>query len=150
MQKSKRWIRPVNIIGDRVQKVVLGFYIGTIVFALLLLANIIETDNFISVPSLTVYFLLVLTVFDIFLFVYFLHWITQSFRYEKLIQRIHDRTGKTLDKLNKNSNTGYCTGETIAGEEVVSRQSGYFQGFDEKNCWNWLTSMRYKYKCYIL
>jgi uncharacterized membrane protein len=121
-----------NIIGDRVQKVVLGFYIGTIVFALFLLTNISESNSTFGVPTLTVYFLLVLTVFDIFLFVYFLHYITQSFRYEQLIQRIHNRTSQTLDKLDKSHNTDFSKGETIQGQEVLSRESGYYQGFDEK------------------
>jgi len=61
-----------NIIGDKVQKFILGFYIGTIVFSLFLLTNISETGNGVNVPSLSVYFLLLLTMFDIFLFIYFL------------------------------------------------------------------------------
>ena len=120
-----------NIIGDRVQKFILGFYIGTIVFALFLLTSISETQNAINVPSLSVYFLLVLTVFDIFLFIYFLHYITQSFRYEQLIQRIHNRSIATLNRLAKNrkSKSGVDTVEN--GVEILSAESGYFQGFDE-------------------
>ncbi len=121
-----------NIIGDRVQKVVLGFYIGAIVFALFLLTNISETESDTNVPSLSVYLLLVLTVFDIFLFVYFLHYITQSFRYEQLIQRIHKRAVRTLKKLTDNNSSAYTAGDNLKGHEILSPESGYYQGFDEK------------------
>lgn len=121
-----------NIIGDRVQKVVLGFYIGTIVFALFLLINISETGSTANVPSLSVYFLLVLTLFDIFLFIYFLHYITQSLQYEQLIQRIHKRAGTKLEKMANNTASVYKKGNKNKGQEILSRESGYYQGFDEK------------------
>lgn len=120
-----------NIIADRVQKVVLGFYIGTIVFALFLLTNINETGSTADVPSLSVYFLLVLTLFDIFLFIYFLQYINESLRYEQLIQRIRKRAGRTLEKMANNTAPGYKKGNN-KGQEILSRESGYYQGFDEK------------------
>jgi uncharacterized membrane protein len=121
-----------NIIGDRVQKCILGFYIGTIVFSLFLSTNISETGNDINVPSLSVHFLLVLTMIDIFLFIYFLHHITQSFRYEQLIQRIHNRTTNTLIKLTKDKQASIDSNSLEDGQQILSDQSGYYQGFDEK------------------
>lgn len=97
-----------------------------------MLTSISETDDATNVPSLTVYLLLMFTVFDIFLFIYFLHYITQSFRYEQLIQRIHNKTTETLEKLAKNNNTYYGKGVEIEGNEIASQQSGYYQGFNEK------------------
>lgn len=122
-----------NIIGDRVQKLVLSFYIGTIIFSLFLLTNISEQERAGNLPVLSVYFLLLLTITDIFLFVYFLHHITQSFRYEQLIQRIHNRTTGTLDKLDRNSSRGQLKDEQQSGREIHSPQSGYYQGFDQKH-----------------
>jgi uncharacterized membrane protein len=121
-----------NIIGDKVQKFILGFYIGTIVFSLFLLTNISETENGVNVPSLSVYFLLLLTMFDIFLFIYFLHYITQSFRYEQLIQRIHKRTTTTLTKLAYDNKASTDLNRLENGIQIVSDRSGYYQGFDEK------------------
>lgn len=121
-----------NIIGDRVQKIVLSFYIGTIVFSLFLLTNISEKVYAEKSPSLSVYFLLVLTVTDIFLFVYFLHHITQSFRYEQLIQRIYKRASGTLEKLDRNGRAGHIENEYLKANIVLSQQTGYYQGFDEK------------------
>ncbi|WP_256006903.1 DUF2254 domain-containing protein [Pedobacter deserti] len=120
-----------NIIGDRVQKVILSFYIGTIVFSLFLLANINDSETDLFVPSISVYLLVLLTIADIFLFVYFLHYFTQSFRYEQLIQRIHLRTSRSLERVAKNTHASIVPAAEIHGQQILSPQSGYFQGFDE-------------------
>lgn len=85
-----------KLIGNRFQQVVLGFYIGTIVYSLFLLSTIRDIDSGIYVPSLSTYLLILLTVGDIFLFIYFLHYITQSVKYEIIISRIHSQTKKVL------------------------------------------------------
>jgi uncharacterized membrane protein len=121
-----------RLIADRFQKVVLGVYIGTIVYSLFLLSNISEADKEIKVPSLSVYLLLVLTVFNIFLFVYFLHYITQSFRYEQIIRRIHNSTITSLKKYSSQKGRSIIKDVSIEGIEVLARESGYFQGFSLK------------------
>ena len=61
-----------NMIENRFQQIILGFYIGTTVYALCLLSTIRDTENGIYVPALSIYLLILLTVVDIFLFIYFL------------------------------------------------------------------------------
>ncbi|MBD0365081.1 MAG: DUF2254 domain-containing protein [Flavisolibacter sp.] len=118
-----------NLIGNRFQKMVLGFYIGTIIYALLLLSNISEKEQN-KVPSLSIYLLIVAAIFNIFLFVYFLHYITQSFRYEQLIQRIHNRTDDTLKRYATDIGTITDVPDK-EGEEIVAEASGYFQDFSK-------------------
>ena len=129
-----------SIIGDKVQKIILSFYIGTIIFSLFLLINISETDSAVNIPSLSIYFLLVLTISDIFLFVYFLHHITQSFRYEQLIQRIHNQAINALKQLNQHKNVQAVTNTPVNEHEIPSFQSGYFQGFNEERLLKLTTS----------
>ena len=123
-----------NIIADKKQKVVLGFYVGTIIYSLFLLSNISEAEEGTYTPSLSVYILLALTVIDIFLFVYFLHYITQAIRYEQLIQRIHKRTLHSFRNVFYGQKHAVhpegAVGEN--GELILSRESGYFQGFSAK------------------
>ncbi|MBA9078799.1 DUF2254 domain-containing protein [Rufibacter quisquiliarum] len=88
-----------SMIGNRFQQWVLGFYIGTIVYALFLLSTIRDIDSGVHVPALSVYLLIFLTVVDIFLFIYFLHYITQSVKYDTIIERIHRQTKNSLEKL---------------------------------------------------
>jgi uncharacterized membrane protein len=128
-----------NIIGARVQKIVLGFYTGTLVFTLFVLTNISD-DSTASVPSLSIYFLLILTVFDIFLFIYFLHSITHAFRYEQQIQSLH---GKTVQMLEKLANDKRSCGTTLTLKkrtQILSAESGYYQGFDHTRMLNYAQS----------
>lgn len=85
-----------SMIGNRFQQVVLGCYIGTIIYSLFLLSTIRDISSGVYVPALSIYLLLLLTVIDIFLFIYFLHYVTQSVKYETVIQRIHHQTLHTL------------------------------------------------------
>ena len=60
-----------SMISNRFQQIVLGFYIGTIVYALFLLSTIRDVDSGIYIPALSIYLLILMTVIDIFLFIYF-------------------------------------------------------------------------------
>ena len=120
-----------KLIGNRFQQFILGFYIGTIVYSLFLLSTIRDIDKGIYVPSLSTYLLILLTVLDIFLFIYFLHYITQSVKYEIIIDRIHDQTKKSLrhscrldieDEV-RPAESGYA---------LAAPTSGILTGFDRK------------------
>ena len=121
-----------QLIGNRFHQIVLGFYIGTIVYALFLLSTIRDIDTGIYVPALSVYLLIGLTIIDVFLFIYFIHYITQSIKYETIIQRVYDQTHQALK--------AYCTlkapvsnfDQNVANYELKATDSGYFQGFNQK------------------
>lgn len=126
-----------TLIGNRFQQIVLGFYIGTIVYSFFLLSTIKDRDEY-SIPGLSIYLLIFLTIIDIFLFVYFLHYITQSVKYDNLIRRIYKVTRAGLEK--------HCTLTDSNDHEVqtqleqdrkwityLSEKSGYLQGSREEN-----------------
>lgn len=120
-----------KLIGNRFQQAVLGIYIGTIVFALFLLSTVRDIDAHIYIPVLSTYLLIVITVFDIFLFIYFIHYITQSVKYEVIINRIYEDTKSVMDnefKVNDKTND-----TTEVGDEhiIAIPTSGIFEGFDE-------------------
>lgn len=102
-----------QLIGNRFQQVVLGIYIGTILFALLLLTTIREGDTGNSVPAISTYTLILIALLDIFLFIYFLHYITRSVKYEVIIQRIHTETIAAM-KAQLNGNVPEATVEPTA------------------------------------
>ncbi len=118
-----------KLISNRFQQIVLGFYIGTIVYALFLLSTIRDIDSGVNVPAISTYLLIALTVVDIFLFIYFLHYVTQSVKFETIINRIYIDTKKALKK--------YCTETAIMGDlpemnngiKINAPESGIYQGF---------------------
>jgi uncharacterized membrane protein len=118
-----------SLISNRFQQTVLGVYLGTIVYALSLLSTVRDVDTGIYVPALSIYLLIFFTIADIFLFIYFIHYVTQSVKYEVIIQRVHDETRNALDQ--------YCSKPAAipqerpddAGMMLPAESSGYYQGF---------------------
>lgn len=117
-----------SLIGNRLQQVILGFYIGTIVYALFLLSSIRDIDAGVHIPALSVYLLMTLTIADIFLFIYFLHYVTQSVKYETIIHRVHKQTLKSMQEANKG--TAITNDTVVYNHEIEAPVAGYFQGFD--------------------
>lgn len=116
-----------NLIGNRSQQWVLGTYLGTIVYALFLLTSIRDIDSGTSIPALSIYLLILLTIVDIFVFIYFLHFITQSVKYQTLIRNIEKETHAALTK-DQTSFSGHATW-TPNGKrwEIRCPAAGYFQ-----------------------
>ncbi len=121
------------MIGNRFQQVVLGFYIGTIVYALFILSTIRDVASGIYIPALSVYTLIGLTIIDIFLFIYFLHFITQSVKYQVVISKVHSRTVHSLKRLPEVTSylRKFNIPETYKKTSLTLEISGYYQSFDE-------------------
>jgi uncharacterized membrane protein len=121
-----------KLIGNRFQQIVLGVYIGTIIYTFFMFSTIRDTGDSFQIPSLSIFILTVLTVFDIFLFIYFLHFITQSVKYDVIINRIESAT---FDGMKE-----FCIAENEVKEEtefhsmstIHAKRSGIFEGFDTK------------------
>lgn len=126
-----------RLIGNRFQQTVLGIYIGTIVYGLFLLSTIRDINTGIYVPALSTYLLIALTIVDIFLFIYFLHYITNSVKYETIINGIYKNT---IQLINKVESTKEVQFEKAAGFEeqqlLYTSRSGFYAGFHQKSLLN--------------
>ncbi|MEO6490484.1 MAG: DUF2254 domain-containing protein [Ferruginibacter sp.] len=129
-QMSNRMLS--SMIGNLFQQIILGFYIGTIVYALLLLSSIRDIDSGIYVPALSIYLLLLLTVGDIFLFIYFLHYVTQSVKFETIIERVHKKTLGTLNRICTIEYPQVYSAPELKGQTISMFSSDYYQGFNTR------------------
>ena len=120
-----------NLIGNRFQQIVLGVYIGTIVYSLFLLSTIRDIDSGLYIPALSIYVLIGLTIGDIFLFIYFLHYITNSVRYETIIQRIYRMTVNSMEKTCRLGTPPTSQTFLTNGVEILAPECGIFQGADK-------------------
>jgi uncharacterized membrane protein len=120
-----------KLISNRFQQVVLGFYIGTIVYALSLLSTIRNVNAGIHVPAISTYLLIALTILDIFLFIYFLHYITNSVKFETIIHRIYKETAEALEKNTKHLDVSPPILAPADGKPIGAYKSGLFQGFEK-------------------
>lgn len=120
-----------SMIANRFQQIVLGFYIGTIVYSLLLLTTIKDTSSGIYVPVLSIYLLIFLTVIDIFLFIYFLNYVTQTVKYETVINRVWKKTKETLKKECIENKSSPVFWEGMSSILLKTERSDYFQNFQK-------------------
>ena len=126
-----------SMIENRFQQVILGIYIGTIVYALFLLSTIRDISSGIYVPALSIYLLILLTVIDIFLFIYFLDYVTQTVKYETVIDRVKKQTFQSMEKDFEPIKEELPTWENLPFQEIKVQKSGYFQGFNEQKLVNY-------------
>ncbi|MBU0697121.1 MAG: DUF2254 domain-containing protein [Bacteroidetes bacterium] len=120
-----------KLIGNRFQQIVLGIYIGTIVYAFFLLSTIRDIDSGLYIPSLSIYLLIVFTIFDIFLFIYFLHYITQSVKYEVIIRRIFDNTLEVMKSNCLKTEESSTEIKIENGIKIFSHKSGIYERCEE-------------------
>jgi uncharacterized membrane protein len=129
-QMSNRTLE--SMISNRFHQFILGFYIGSIVYALSLLTTIRDIESGIYVPALSIYLLLLVTVTDIFLFIYFLHYVTQQVKFETIIKRIHEQSLLSLKKSCDEKFVLHFSPSSSKSQIVSIPESNYFQGFSEK------------------
>ncbi|SFT52184.1 Uncharacterized membrane protein [Algoriphagus locisalis] len=135
-----------KLIGNRFQQTVLGIYIGTIIYTFFLFSTIRETGDSFQIPSLSIFLLTVITVFDIFLFIYFLHYITQSVKYNVIIDRIKSSTFDGMKAFCKENEEVKDRPEFATKSIVRAHRSGIFEGFNDKEMKDFLT----KSKCSMM
>ena len=121
-----------SMIENRFQQIILGFYIGTIVYALFLLSTIRDINSGIYVPALSIYLLIILTVIDIFLFIYFLDYVTKTVKYETVIHRVQEQTIASMKEKFEDLKEDTDFRSHLPGIEIRANESNYFQGFNEK------------------
>lgn len=120
-----------SMIENRFQQIILGIYIGTIVYAFFLLSTIRDLSSGVNIPALSIYLLLLLTIIDIFLFIYFLDYVTSTVKYETVIDRVRNQTMSTMKREFKKEEIGVRLWENLPFTEIKADQSGYFQSFNQ-------------------
>lgn len=129
-QMSNRMLE--GMIANRFQQFVLGIYIGSIVYALSLLTTIRDVNSGIYVPALSIYLLLLITIADIFIFIYFLHYVTQSVKYQTIISRVHSHTRASLERSSLEESLTAVVIPKWNCQTIYMEHSGYYQGFDQR------------------
>jgi uncharacterized membrane protein len=85
-----------GLISDKGHQKTLGFYLGTILYSLLLITSI-EQNSTTRVPSLGVLICLSLGIACLGLFVHFIHSISRSIQVEYILNNLYHTTRKKLD-----------------------------------------------------
>lgn len=134
-QFSPRILR--GFTGDRGNQVVLGAFISTFAYSLLVLRSVrsATSDGQIFVPSASVSLAIVLALLSIASLIYFFHHATRTIQASVVIDRVAQDTfrlvERELDIAAERSNYAGLTLASTPDVEVSSATSGYVTGLDE-------------------
>jgi uncharacterized membrane protein len=85
-----------GLISSRFHQVVLGVYIGTIIYSLIIIINIDSPDIEYSVPSFGVFLSMIMAIICLGLFVYFIHSISQKIQVDNILGAISSNTSRAI------------------------------------------------------
>ncbi|WP_375579762.1 DUF2254 domain-containing protein [Marivirga tractuosa] len=89
-----------GLISNRFHQMVLGVYLGTIIFSLLLIVNIDAPDREFQVPSLGILISMILSFICLGLFVYFIHSISEKIQVDNILNDLKKSTYKAIQESN--------------------------------------------------
>lgn len=119
-----------GLISKKGHQLVLGLYLGTIAYLMIVLINIGKDTFKNEVPDLAVLIGIVATLGCLIAFIYFIHSISQHIQAGNIIQNLYEETS---EQLQEEINGSYCAHSpaTQGWQVLKSPKTGYFQGIDE-------------------
>jgi uncharacterized membrane protein len=84
---------------DRRNQIVLGTFVATFLYCLLVLRNVLGTEDSSFVPHLSVAFGALFAIASVAVLIYFMHHIAASFRIETLLADLAAETRSAVDRL---------------------------------------------------
>lgn len=119
-----------GLISDKVHQIILGLYMGTIMYNIFTLFSVEPGDKEYSLPGLSILIGIGLTIFCLALFIYFIHNISQSIQINNILDRIFDAAHDRLELIIENereSTIPESFPDTSHWHSYTAKTSGYFQ-----------------------
>lgn len=156
-QYSPRVLR--NFMRDRVNQVVMGYFVSVFAYCLIVLGTIRGTDEQKFVPATAVLAGLLLALGGVAALIFFIHHIAESLQTGTIVRHIFHETGKAIDDLfpddfgdpidnpaKAEAALRYSDEETGPRQAgwipVLSDQTGYLQRIDTDGLLRWATKHR--------
>ncbi len=116
-----------GLINNRSNQYILGVYIGSILYLLIVLLQVADYDEY-NIPHLAILFGILTSMYCLVLFVQFIHSISTSVKISSIIERIYTSTKKQIeDKKNVNNINFIIKMEIGEWFPYSLPKSGYFQ-----------------------
>ncbi|WP_186756896.1 DUF2254 domain-containing protein [Echinicola salinicaeni] len=137
-----------NFMHDRINQVVLGSYIATFTYCLLVLRAVKSDGEMAFIPNISITFAIVLAIVNILLLVVFIHHISVNIQADQVISNVNlnlRRNFKRLFPKEENGNDlSEIDEEKLSGKksslkeklEVYAQESGYLQSVDHTGLFN--------------
>lgn len=126
-----------GLISSKSHQYVLGTYIGTILFCLIVLINVYKPNEKSSLPVVAILLAIFLGVLCLGMFVYFIHNISTSIQASNVIFRIFSDTRRDLEELQAEENRELQMDKAfktpVVEHPIFSDQTGYLQGISQES-----------------
>lgn len=133
-----------NFMYVRLNQIVLGAYVSTYLFCLLVLNAVKDGDDYIFIPSLSILASIIAAIINIILLIVFIHQIAISIQADKVISDISDYISQQVTKLfpekmgeGKEEEEHIINPTTFSGYQnrisIKSPKSGYLQYIDSES-----------------
>jgi uncharacterized membrane protein len=137
-QLGSRLVR--NFMYDKLNQVVLGTYVSSFVYCLIILSSLKDNDSFNFVPAISVLAALASAIAGIVLLIIFIHHVSMSIQSDKVISDISEAMSKSIRKLfpegigheeeKQAPNIDSLHLKYALKPEVRCKRSGYLQSVD--------------------
>lgn len=87
-----------GLITNKSHQIVLGIYLGTILYSLLLVLNMQDANSIEKLPALGILFSMAAAMVSLLMFVYFIHSISNSIQVDYIVNRIYRKTIKKMEE----------------------------------------------------
>jgi uncharacterized membrane protein len=137
-----------NFMGDTGNQVVLGTFIATFLYALIVLQTISEVEGRVFVPRISVIIGMLLAVAGLAVLIYFIHHVSASIEAENVIAGVGRDLDAAIDRLfpkqtaiapqapRAERDESFIGGSEHPGHPVPASQTGYLQAIDRDGLMN--------------
>ncbi|MEZ0612069.1 DUF2254 domain-containing protein [Fibrella sp. WM1] len=151
-QYSPRVLR--NFMRDRVNQIVMGYFVGVFAYCLIVLGTIRGTDEQKFVPATAVLAGLLLALGGVAALIFFIHHIAESLQTGTIVRHIFhemrkaidqlfpDHVGEPIDEPAETDAALRYSDEEAGWEPVLSTETGYLQRIDTDGLLRWATQHR--------
>jgi len=126
-----------GLITDKSNQVVLGCYLGSIIYCLVLIINIQSIDDTNGIPSLGILAAMIFGITCLGFFIYFIHTISISIQVDNILDRILKQTMTEMDKSELNPGDDNIEfPSTESWQTLTAPESGYLKQVQTKRLIN--------------
>ena len=132
-----------GLVSDKRNQFVLGFYLGTIIYNIIVLMNVLPDEQAHTSNGFSILVGIMLAIICLILFVFFIHGISSSIQINNILNRIFKDTKRRLHKLidEKRQQYEYLKLSEKDWESSTSDDAGYFQGIHREGLLKVCTEM---------
>lgn len=117
-----------GLISDKTHQIILGVYLGTILYCIFILFSIRPASDRFEIPGFSVLMGIFFTVVCIYAFIYFIHNISEKIQISKILDRIYLEAKTKLSELIENEkDADLYFPSTTSWESYHIDRSGYLQ-----------------------